>query len=136
MNRYSFLIDYRFVNKNFVNEFLKRFDYMIIFEKKVENNRQILKQLQKLSIANSKYFEKIRINTIKIMNTMYIIKQFINTIYNIKRRSYLNNSKIELINVISKTFDSKNLKRNRISINFVSKTINLKNLKISKYSIE
>ena len=110
---------------------------MIIIEKNVENNHQILKQLQKSFIANLKYFEKIRINAIKIINAMYIMKRFMNTIHNIKHRSHLYNSKnIQSINVVSKTFDSKNLKRNQISINVVSKTFDSKNSKNFKYSIE
>ena len=65
------------------------------------------------------------------------MKRFINAMYNIKRRSHLNNSKnIKLINVVLKTFDSKNSKRNRISINVVSKIFDSKNSKNSKHLIE
>ena len=131
MNQYNFLIDYRFDNKNFVDEFSKRFDYMTIIEKNVENNRQILKQLQKLLIANSKRFEKVRINAIKIMNVIHVIKRFINAMHCMKRRLHLNNSKnIESINIVSKIFNSKNSKRNKNVINVVSKTLDTENSRI------
>ena len=78
----------------------------------------------------------MRINVIKIINVIYVIKRFMNAMHNIKRRLHLNNLTIKSINVVSKTFDSKNSKRNRISINVVSKTFDSKNSKNSKHSIE
>ena len=93
MNRYNFLINYRFDNKDFVDEFSKRFDHITIIEKNVKNNDQILKQLQKSLIANLKRFEKMRINEIKIINTMHVMRRFLNAMHCIKRRLHLNNSK-------------------------------------------
>ena len=70
------------------------------------------------------------------MNAMHVMKRFMNAMHNMKRRSHLNDSTIESINVVSKTFDLKNSKRNRISINVVSKIFDSKNSKNSKHSIE
>ena len=110
---------------------------MTIIEKNVENNRQILRQLQKSLIANSKRFEKMRKNAIKIMNAMHVTKWFMNAMHCMKCWLHLNDfKKIESINVVSKTFDSKNSKRNQISINVVLKTFDSKNSRNSKHLIE
>ena len=46
LSRYDFVIDYRFNNKNFANDLFRRFDYMTIIKKKIENNRQMLTRLR------------------------------------------------------------------------------------------
>ena len=103
----------------------------MIIEKNVKNNRQILKQLQKSLIANSKRFEKMRINAIKIINAMHVMKRFISAMHCMKRQLHLNDSKsIESINVVSKTFDLENSKRDKSLINVVSKIFDTENSRI------
>ena len=51
--RYDFVIDYRFDTKNFANDLSRKSNHMKIFEKKIENNRQILNQLRRFLKANS-----------------------------------------------------------------------------------
>ena len=56
LSRYDFIIDYRFDTKNFANDLSRRSNHMMIFEKKIENNRQILNQLRRSLQTNSLKF--------------------------------------------------------------------------------
>ena len=109
---------------------------MMIIEKNVENNRQILKQLQKSLIANSKRFEKMRIDAIKVMNAMHVMGRLMSAVHSMKRRSHLNGSTIESISAVSGTFDSENSKRDRIPISAASGTFDSENSRNSEHSIE
>ena len=53
---YDFIIDYRFDTTNSANDLSRRSNHMIIFEKKIENNRQILNQLRRFFQTNSSKF--------------------------------------------------------------------------------
>ena len=137
LSRYNFLIDYRLDNKNFADEFSKRFDHMMIIEKNVENNRQILKQLQKSLIANSKRFEKMRIDAIKAMSAMHVMRRLMSAMHSMERRSHLDDSEnIESISAVSETSDSENSRRDRISISAVSEALDSEDSRNSKHSIE
>ena len=64
--RYNFIIDYRFDNKNFINDLFRRFNYIIIIEKKIENNFQMLIRL--CEFLQIKFVEfQICVNEIRIV---------------------------------------------------------------------
>ena len=56
LSRYNFVIDYRSDSKNSANDLFRRFDYMTIIEKKIENNRQILTRLRQSLQSSSNEF--------------------------------------------------------------------------------
>ena len=124
LSRYNFLIDYRFDNKNSADGLFRRSDHMTIIERDVEDNRQILRQLQKSLVANSKRFEKMRIDAVKAMDAMHAMKRPMNAMHCMERRLHLDDSeKTEPTSAVSKTPDSEDSRRDRIPTSAVSEAL-------------
>ena len=132
LSRYNFLIDYRPDNKNPADGLSRRPDHMMATEKDVEDNRQILRQLQESLIANSKRFEKMRIDAVKAMGAMHAMGRPMSAMHCMKRRLHLDDSEdTKSISAVSKTPDSEDSRRGRIPTSAVPRAPDTEDSRIS-----